>query len=64
VVKVSYTIPDEFDERAKDLISKLVVADPTQRLGASEPHGYQGLKEHSFFESIDWKDLIEQTPPE
>ncbi len=64
MVKVSYTIPDDFDEKAKDLISKLVVADPTQRPGASESNNYQNLKEHTFFEGIDWKDLVEQTPHE
>jgi 3-phosphoinositide dependent protein kinase-1 len=64
VVKVSYTKPDGFDANAQDLISKLVVADPDQRLGANESCGYDKLKEHCFFEQIDWKDLIQQTPLE
>ena len=64
VVKAEYTIPDEFDSEAKDLIGKLVVTDPNERLGASEAQGYDKLRLHPFFASIDWQNISEQTPPE
>ena len=62
VVRISYTIPDDFPEYAKDLIEKLVVTEPNERLGANE-NGYVQLKQHSYFESIEWLDLNKQIPP-
>jgi 3-phosphoinositide dependent protein kinase-1 len=65
VVRVEYSIPStDFNTVAQDLISKLVVKEPSDRLGASEAQGYDKLKEHSFFNSIKWANLIEQTPPQ
>jgi 3-phosphoinositide dependent protein kinase-1 len=58
------SFPDDFPEKPKDLIEKLVVLDPTMRLGLSgESRNYNDIKQHEFFESIDWNKLYEQTPP-
>ncbi len=63
VTRQNYSFPDEFPQNAQDLIKKLVVSDPNERLGASDTNGYDMLKSHPFFESIEWKNLINQTPP-
>ena len=39
------------------------VLDPAARLGCDQMGGYTPLKEHLFFEDIDWEMLHLQTPP-
>ncbi len=39
------------------------VLDPAARLGCDQMGGYPPLKEHVFFEDIDWDEIHEQTPP-
>lgn len=63
VVKVDYSIRDDFDVNAKDLIEKLLKKDPNERLGASEIHGYCVLKDHKFFKAINWTNLLESQIP-
>lgn len=62
IIKLDYTIPEGFPEKAKDLVQKLLVSDPTKRLGAG-PDGFTALKDHSFFEGIDWETLPQQEAP-
>eukprot|EP01125_Pyxidicula_operculata_P001189 TRINITY_DN1112_c1_g1_i1.p1 TRINITY_DN1112_c1_g1~~TRINITY_DN1112_c1_g1_i1.p1 ORF type:complete len:452 (-),score=128.34 TRINITY_DN1112_c1_g1_i1:385-1740(-) len=52
--------PEPFSPVARDLIEKLLQHDPLQRLGAQS---YEDLKNHPFFEGIDWKNLATATPP-
>jgi serine/threonine protein kinase len=49
---------------AKDLISKLLERDPMARLG-SGLLGSQEIKQHSFFEGVDWEAVYrrELKPP-
>merc|ERR1712241_923579 len=49
---------------AKTLLSGLLSKDPAQRLGGG-PSDVQELKEHQFFQAIDWRALEEKriTPP-
>jgi len=58
--------PDDMDMEIKDLIQKLLVKDPNERLGAG-PQGfkndYETLKSHSLFKGIDFANLHEQKPP-
>eukprot|EP00808_Paulinella_micropora_P009435 g5509.t1 len=51
-----------FTSEAKDLLSKIFVSDPRQRLGAG---GYDELFEHPFFKDIDWEKLRDKAlnPP-
>mmetsp|Transcript_36789 Transcript_36789/g.67910 ORF Transcript_36789/g.67910 Transcript_36789/m.67910 type:complete len:465 (-) Transcript_36789:165-1559(-) len=46
--------PEDIDSVAKDLISKLLVLEPSKRLGAEN---LEQLKSHEFFKDIDWKKL-------
>ncbi|CAF0845092.1 unnamed protein product [Brachionus calyciflorus] len=63
IVKLAFTFEDNFDQLAKDLIQKLVVIEPNQRLGAIEPDGYLQLKNHNFLKNINWQMLSETNPP-
>jgi serum/glucocorticoid-regulated kinase 2 len=42
----------EFSEIAKDLLKGLLTRDPNNRLGVK---GVHEIKEHKFFEGLDWK---------
>ncbi|KAJ4468251.1 kinase-like protein [Lentinula aciculospora] len=60
VKQVEYTFPEGFDQNAKDLIQRLLVREPTQRLGAGTPDsssGMSALRSHIFFDGIDWTNL-------
>ena len=53
-------------EEAKDLITKILVKDPSKRLGAGEPgteYDISHLKSHPFFKGINWSKLPNITPP-
>ena len=60
-MRLGYTFPEDFPKSAEDLIRKLVVTEPDDRLSSKN---YKDLKSHEFFESIDWSvDLSQMTPP-
>ncbi|KAM4698195.1 LOW QUALITY PROTEIN: 3-phosphoinositide-dependent protein kinase 1 [Rhinophrynus dorsalis] len=63
IIRLEYDFPEKFFPKAKDLVEKLLVLDPTKRLGCEDMGGYGPLKAHPFFENITWKDLHLQTPP-
>ena len=52
--------PSRFPYQAKDLIKRLLTLNPEERLGTSS---YAELKEHPFFEGVDWENLATTTPP-
>ncbi|EIW82604.1 kinase-like protein [Coniophora puteana RWD-64-598 SS2] len=57
---LDYTFPEGFDPAAQDLVSKLLVRDPLQRLGAGPPGSAlsrETLREHAFFEGVKWDEL-------
>ncbi|KAK0504969.1 kinase-like protein [Armillaria luteobubalina] len=60
VKKVEYSFPEGFDEQGKDIVQKLLVRDPQQRLGAGmegADNDMRALYSHPFFASINWKTL-------
>ncbi|KAI7901210.1 kinase-like domain-containing protein [Cokeromyces recurvatus] len=64
IKNLEYTIPDNFPQTGKDIIEKLLVSDPERRLGSLATGGIQAIKEHAFFEGIDWENLFtSQAPP-
>jgi 3-phosphoinositide dependent protein kinase-1 len=60
ILKCELSFPDKFDAVARDLVCKLVRLEPGDRLGAG-PEGISALKEHPFFDGIDFRTLP-QTP--
>lgn len=63
IVKQEYTISEELDLNAKELIEKLIIKDPSQRLGASNQNDYSALKAHQFFKNINWNNLLDLKVP-
>ncbi|KAF3160334.1 hypothetical protein TWF106_002733 [Orbilia oligospora] len=49
--------PEIVPQDARDLLEKLLNRDPTKRLGAN---GAAEIKNHKFFDSIDWKRLVQK----
>ena len=64
VYKKPIRYPSYMDDKAKDLISKLLEMDPTKRLGNAE-NGWEDVKNHPYFEDVDWDKAKEKklTPP-
>jgi 3-phosphoinositide dependent protein kinase-1 len=66
IKQLDYTFPDGFDPDAKDFVQKLLVKDPTERLGAGEigsQHDMQALRSHPFLSSIKWDTLWTDSSP-
>ncbi|KAG1745389.1 kinase-like protein [Suillus paluster] len=66
IKSLDYTFPDGFDEDAKDLVRRLFVRDPAQRLGAGGPdsaYSYAALRAHPFFADVSWDTLWSDPAP-
>ncbi|EKM80833.1 hypothetical protein AGABI1DRAFT_36927, partial [Agaricus bisporus var. burnettii JB137-S8] len=66
IKKLEYSFPEGFDDEAKDLIQKLLVREPAERLGVGSPgseNDIQALKDHHFFTSINWEKIWVCPPP-
>ncbi|KAL7677536.1 hypothetical protein ACOME3_003773 [Neoechinorhynchus agilis] len=55
--KIDY--PDHISQNARDFINKLLIPDPSERLGSRG--GLKELKEHPFLASIDWMKVATRT---
>jgi 3-phosphoinositide dependent protein kinase-1 len=64
ILKLEYEFPDGFPSDGRDLVEKLLIIDPTKRLGCPEMGGIDSLKKHPFFDGIDWENLDKVAPPE
>ncbi len=62
IEKLEYSFHEGFDENAKDLIRKLLVIEPKERLGAREKHTYASIRGHPFFKGLDFENLYKSTP--
>jgi serine/threonine protein kinase len=62
IIENKPTFPSYFSAEAIDLIQKLLVNDPKNRLGATD---HEEIKKHPFFKKINWDDLynLKITPP-
>ncbi|KFM73562.1 3-phosphoinositide-dependent protein kinase 1, partial [Stegodyphus mimosarum] len=63
ISKLEYDFPDGFSVLAKDLVQKLLVLEPSQRLGSKDTNGYPSIRKHPFLNNIPWDTLHECTPP-
>ncbi|CAD6188510.1 unnamed protein product [Caenorhabditis auriculariae] len=57
-----YKFPDDFDSAARDLVEKLLVLEPSARLGTGE--GAKSIRSHKFFDGISWETLATIPPPD
>jgi len=64
IMKEKLSLPSSISSPANALLSGLLSKDPAQRLGAG-PGDVQEIKEHQFFQAINWRALDEKrvTPP-
>ena len=65
-VKLNMTIyeqgvnyPSILTKSAKDLIQKLLILNPNERLG-SGPNGSENVKNHPYFKGVIWKDVLQK----
>jgi len=65
IEELDYTLPGVgvMPLEAADLVKRLLVTDPKERLG-SGPGGAEEIKSHPFFAGLDWSRVREMTPPE
>ncbi|CAJ0759024.1 6585_t:CDS:10 [Entrophospora sp. SA101] len=63
IVNLDYSFPEGFPPIAKDLVQKLLVTNPNERLGHGGKDGVNKLKSHPFFNDIMWDDLWQQPAP-
>ncbi|KAJ6230309.1 3-phosphoinositide-dependent protein kinase 1-related [Anaeramoeba flamelloides] len=61
VLKREFRFPKKFPEQARDLVDKLLVINPEERIGAKGD--FESLKSHPFFDGIDFNNLLEAEPP-
>jgi len=61
IVKLEYSFPAGFPATAMDLVSRLLVHDPNERLGANNT--IDELKRHPFFDGVEWNELWNQPAP-
>lgn len=68
ITEGKYSVPDSVPSRARDLIDKLLRVEPSERLGAGSFYGekdnnLEALRNHPYFENINFKTLSKETPP-
>lgn len=57
IINKDYEFESNISDEAKDLISKLLNLVPNERLGCG-PTGINDIKDHKFFEGIDWHKVL------
>ncbi|GAB1297708.1 Ribosomal protein S6 kinase alpha-5 [Apodemus speciosus] len=62
ILKSEPPYPQEMSTVAKDLLQRLLMKDPKKRLGCG-PRDAEEIKEHLFFEKINWDDLAAKKVP-
>jgi len=55
--------PEFFDPEARDLIEKLLVVEPSRRLGCRTAglNGAEDIKRHPWFKTVDWANVMTKT---
>ena len=65
-LEISFPNNISMSENAKDLIRRILIKDPSKRLGAGDPKtelDLEHLKNHPFFKGVKWKKIISQNVP-
>lgn len=59
ILKAKLGMPDNLSSEAQSLLRALFKRNPQNRLGAT-PNGIEDIKNHEFFATIDWPNLVEK----
>lgn len=57
---MNFTLDEIKDKELKDLLEKLLMEKPMERIGSD---GIEKIKDHSFFNDVEWDNLTEQKAP-
>ncbi|XP_015367885.1 PREDICTED: 3-phosphoinositide-dependent protein kinase 1-like [Diuraphis noxia] len=63
ILNLDYVYPDGFNADAKDLVQKLLVLDPNERLGTKDDQRYISIRSHPFYSGLDFDTLHLTNPP-
>jgi len=66
IQKLEYNFPEGFDPQGRDLVSKMLVLDPEQRIGFADMSdfiSYRSIKSHLFYSEVDFENLYRTPPP-
>lgn len=63
IKNLDFDFPEDFSSTARNLVERLLVLDPKQRLGAGDGDLYSSIRAHPFFEGVKLEELYKQTPP-
>ena len=64
IKNLNYTFDNNIPEDAKDLVKKLLVLNPKERIGyGDENNNYKDIRNHPFFKDIDFDNLDITDPP-
>ncbi|KAL9539199.1 hypothetical protein PS6_011305 [Mucor atramentarius] len=63
IKNLDYVMPDEFPPAAKDIVKRLLTSEPEKRFGSAATGGIGAIKEHPFFEGIDWENIFTSNAP-
>ncbi|XP_065094162.1 3-phosphoinositide-dependent protein kinase 1-like isoform X2 [Ochlerotatus camptorhynchus] len=63
ITKLDLTFPNDFDHVAADLIGKILVLNPQNRIGVQDSSPYDSIRNHKFLEGIDFFTLRKMSPP-
>lgn len=62
IMKLDYVFPDNFPPVARDLVEKLLVLDPEDRLGSGED-GIEDIRNHEWFKDVNFQQIWSMDPP-
>ena len=62
IINLDYSFPENFPPVAKDLVQKLLVLDPNERLGSGED-GIENIRNHEWFNDVDFQQIWNMNPP-
>lgn len=63
ICKLEYEFPKKFCPVGKDLVQKLLVLKQEDRLGYNDGEKYTSIRNHKFYEGINFETLHQTTPP-
>uniref|UniRef100_A0A903Z0D2 3-phosphoinositide-dependent protein kinase 1 n=1 Tax=Anopheles minimus TaxID=112268 RepID=A0A903Z0D2_9DIPT len=63
ILRCQVTFADSFDPVAKDLVTRLLQIEQRKRLGACDNPRYSTIRQHAFFNGIDFEHLRQQPAP-